>query len=566
MKVCAVYARFSSEVQRATSLEDQIRNCRRWAAQLGWRVADDHVYQDAARSGVGIDHRPAYQRLVTAALTVPPPFAVVLVDDLSRVSRDLVETLRLYRRLQRNGVELISISDGIQTSTQMAKLQITIKGLVNELFLDDLRDKTHRGLTGQALRGLSAGGRCFGYRTIPKGPGEAAGAAWTVFDPEAAVVCRIFQWYLDGLSMKAIALRLNQEGIPFPAQATRRGPGRRGWAVSTIHTILTNEKYIGRWVWNKTAFVKDPETGKRTAIPRPPTDWVEVDRPDLRVVDHAVWQKVQARIATVRAAYGGTTAHKRPRGQAPQVYSPYLLSGFTRCGICGGPVTVQTSCRRKKSGLVYRYARYRCSFHVTKGPTVCPNPMSIRHDALETALVSKLSDAMTPEMVDYLVGVVNEMLQAPTTAGGRDLEAVAEDRHRVDLELSNLIAFVAKGDDTSPRLRDEIRTRERRLEELDAEAERLRQAVAPSPLRIHRSWVEEQLEGLTDLLATDPAGARRELRKHLDDLCLTPAPEIGERVIRVTGRGKIDGLLGDQEAVRLQLVAGAGFEPATFGL
>ncbi len=220
------------------------------------------------------------------------------------------------------------------------------------------------------------------------------------------------------------------------------------------------------------------------------------------------------------------------------MYSPYLLSGLMRCGVCSGRITVQTSCRRKKSGTVYRYARYRCSFHVTKGPTVCSNPMSIRHDAFETALVSTLRDAMTPEMMDYVVGVVNEMLRAPTTAGGRDLEAVAEDRHRVHLELSNLIAFVAKGDDTSPRLRDEIQARERRLEELDAEAERLRQTVVPGPLRIHRSWVEEQLRGLTDLLAIDPAGARRELRKHLDDLCLTPAPEVGERVIRVTGRGK----------------------------
>jgi hypothetical protein len=129
-----------------------------------------------------------------------------------------------------------------------------------------------------------------------------------------------------------------------------------------------------------------------------------------------------------------------------------------------------------------------------------------------------------------------------------------------------LIGFVANGDDTSPRLREEIRARERRLDELDVEADRLRQTVVPGPLQIHRSWVQERLQALTDLLAVDPVGARRELRKHLDDLCLTPAPEVGERVIRVTGRGKIDGLLGDQEAVRLQLVAGAGFEPATFGL
>jgi hypothetical protein len=276
--------------------------------------------------------------------------------------------------------------------------------------------------------------------------------------------------------------------------------------VSTIHTILTNEKYMGRWIWNKTTFVKDPDTGKRTAVPRPPADWVQVDRMDLQIVDPAIWQQVQERIATVRAEYGGTAAEKRPRGQAPQVYSPYLLSGLMQCGVCGGRITIQTSCRRKKSGAVYRYARYRCSFHVTKGPTVCPNPMSIRHDMLETALASKLKDAMTPEMVDYLVGLVNEILQAPAATVGRSLEDVIEERHRVDVELSNLIGFVAKGEGTSPRLLDEIRARERRLEELDEEAERLRQTMASRPLQIHRSWVQQQLQGLVDILATDRPG------------------------------------------------------------
>src|SRR5712691_1358915 len=116
---------------------------------------------------------------------------------------------------------------------------ITIKGLVNELFLDDLRDKTHRGLTGRALKGRSTGGRLFGYRTSP----GQDGAEWVVFKPEAEIVHRIFSLYVDGLSLKAIAVQLNAEGVPFPAKATRRGPTRRGWAVSTIHTILANEKY-----------------------------------------------------------------------------------------------------------------------------------------------------------------------------------------------------------------------------------------------------------------------------------------------------------------------------------
>src|SRR3989441_3124376 len=118
MKRCAIYARFSTEMQRATSLDDQTRNCRRFAAQMGWPILDDHVYQDTAVSGFGVEQRPAYQRLVAAALAAVPPFTAILVDDLSRLSRDLVQTLSLFRRLQRHGVELVAVTDGIQTSHQ----------------------------------------------------------------------------------------------------------------------------------------------------------------------------------------------------------------------------------------------------------------------------------------------------------------------------------------------------------------------------------------------------------------------------------------------------------------
>ena len=67
MKPCAIYARYSSELQRAASLEDQIRNCRQFAARMGWQVVEEHVYQDAALSGFGVEQRAAYQRLVAAA-------------------------------------------------------------------------------------------------------------------------------------------------------------------------------------------------------------------------------------------------------------------------------------------------------------------------------------------------------------------------------------------------------------------------------------------------------------------------------------------------------------------
>jgi hypothetical protein len=153
----------------------------------------------------------------------------------------------------------------------------------------------------------------------------------------------------------------------------------------------------------------------------------------------------------------------------------------------------------------------------------------------------------------------NQTLQGLQESTPREIEVLADQRRLVEGELANLVAFVVKGDVASPRQRDEIHVREERLAELDQQLQRLGTAVAPAPAEIDRAWVEERLRRLHELLGRDPAGARREIQKHIEDLRMAPAPEVGERVIRVTGRAKADGLLNAEEAVHLQLVAGARY-------
>lgn len=164
MKRCAIYARYSSDLQSPSSIPDQIRLCEAFAERQGWTVVAR--FEDAALSGFGVEHRPGYRALVAAALQVPPLFDLILVEDVSRLTRDLAEVLRLYHRLRLKGVDLVGVSDGISTVDQGGKVTLTAKGLVNELYLDDLRAKTHRGLEARVARGMSAGGRLFGYRTV----------------------------------------------------------------------------------------------------------------------------------------------------------------------------------------------------------------------------------------------------------------------------------------------------------------------------------------------------------------------------------------------------------------
>jgi site-specific DNA recombinase len=193
---CAIYARYSSDLQSPSSIDDQIALCRAYADRQGWTVVT--TFDDAALSGFGVEPRPGHQHLLAAALAPDRPFDVILVEDLSRLTRDMAETLRLYHRLRLKGIELVGVSDGIATSRHGGKVHLAVKGLVNELYLDDLRDKTHRGLTGRVQRGFSAGGRIFGYRTVPTSadtkPGKGAVSARFEIEPaEAEIVRRIFR-------------------------------------------------------------------------------------------------------------------------------------------------------------------------------------------------------------------------------------------------------------------------------------------------------------------------------------------------------------------------------------
>ena len=570
MKRCAIYARYSSDLQSPTSIADQVRVCEVFAERQGWSVVAR--FEDAALSGFGVEHRPGYRALVAAAVQTPPPFDLILVEDVSRLTRDLSEVLRLYHRLRLRGVDLVGVSDGISTVNQSGKVTLTVKGLVNELYLDDLRGKTHRGLEAGVARGMSAGGRLFGYRTVSV-PGAApagkrdAPVRSEIDERKAEIVRRIFQEYAEGRSLKTIAHQLNVEGVPFPAKDTKRGPTRRGWAVSTIYTILLNEKYVGRWIWNKTRFLKDPDSGRRRPIARPPEEWIRQERPELRIVNDGLWRAVQLRFEQIRGAFGGP--RRPPRGGARPIYSHYLLTGLLRCAGCGARMRAQTMVRRK-GGHVYRAVWYRCSFSADKGPAVCGHRVWYRQDRLEGTLVAKFREAMTGPVVDALTRSVNVHLDVAERAHDERTRELKAEILKLEREAGNLVRSLAGGESFS--VRTELQSIEAALQGLRVELSELEHRAGVNLPRVSPGWIRARLEHLDGLLREDAQRARLEILKHLDgDLTIRALPGEVKRgaghAFEISGRIKHDSLLAmNQEAACGRLVAGAGFEPATFGL
>ncbi len=155
---CAAYARYSTDRQNPLSIEDQLRKCREFAKGTGWEFLEGYIFTDEAITGT-TDVRSGLRRMLDAACSSQRPFDVVLVDDTSRLSRHLADSLRIFEQLSFVGVRLVFISQGIDTGTEQAEILMATHGIVDSLYIKELAKKTHRGMEGVAIRGFHTGGR-----------------------------------------------------------------------------------------------------------------------------------------------------------------------------------------------------------------------------------------------------------------------------------------------------------------------------------------------------------------------------------------------------------------------
>lgn len=490
----AAYARYSSDQQREASLDDQLRNCRAYCARAGW--PEPVVYTDAAMSGARHD-RPGYKRLLAEAAR----FDAIVVDDLSRLSRDSVEAQQVVKRLRFAGVRVIGVSDGLDTGRKGHKAEVGLRGLMGELYLDDLRDKTHRGLTGRALAGASAGGLAYGYLITERGQRA-------IREDQAHVVRRIFADYLAGQSARAIAAALNAQGVPSPRGST--------WALSAIYGdvkrgigILANPIYAGTQVWNRSTWLKHPDTGRRIRRERPPSEWITTDHPELAIIDRRTWDAVQAAIKRRGHASGN-------KGRAPRS----LLAGLLRCEQCGGPITMIDA------------HSYGCSTAKNRG--TCANRQRVKARDADAAMVAGVRQAMLTE----------DAMRAWQAAVARHLKAQAgggEDARRklakAQQERDNILAAIRAGIIT-PSTKAALEASEAAVLAAQQAQQQPRHIMPDSRARLRRI-----ADTLADRARQVPA-AREALRALIGEATLRN--ENGNPVAEVAGS-------------HLAMVAGAGF-------
>jgi site-specific DNA recombinase len=445
----ALYARYSSEHQKESSIVDQYRNCETRATREGWTVTAR--YEDRAISGTeGETGRPGYKALLKDAKA--KQFDIVLVDDFSRLSRDTRESEQARRRLVHWGVRLIGVSDGIDTNTKNHEMLSGIKGVMNQAFISDLKDKISRGMIGKALKKYHLGGRIYGYKLVPEldptrndpyGNPARVGTKLAIDEEQAVWVRWIFLRYAEGQSTHKIVTELNRQHVPAPGAAYHRRarPTPPSWHTTALHGyvkrgtgLLNNALYMGRAIWNRSRRDKDPDTNHRAYVVKDRTDWIENEMPHLRIIEQDLWERVKARRTAVSHGVEVLRATLHSRARSTGAGPKYLFSGLLVCGSCGGKFVI---CGVK---------HYCCSTWRTRGASVCPNALRVTRQLVEEVLLAAIQkDLFTPDGLEVFKDEMARLLAEQRRTRRPDVAKATARLQAVEKELAQFVKAIAQG-------------------------------------------------------------------------------------------------------------------------
>lgn len=473
--IAAIYARKSTQdgaADEEKSVTRQIEHARAYAEARGWIAPEEFVFVDDGISGAEFAARPGFLRLMNS-LKPKPPFQVLVMSEESRLGRETIEVSYALKQLVTAGVRVfLYLADTERTlDNPMEKVMLALQTMADEMEREKARQRTKDALSRKALRGHVCGGLTFGYDNVevPGPEGKRSHVVKRINEAEAEVIRDIFELCAAGYGKARIAKMLNERGAPCPRPKLGRP---KGWAPTTVLSILQRETYRGVLVWNQSA--KRDRWGQQKRQKRAEAEWVRVPAPELRIVSDEQWEAAHARLSATRANYlrstDGRLWGRPPAGTAAK----YLLTGLARCAFCGGGLEMRSRATTGKRRLYF----YSCSSFYRRGKAICPNrieiPMALADEAVIEALVGVV---LTPDKLAAVAQRAVEMARAERAASPDAEARVKEQLAEVELALQRLTAAIASGGDV-PALVEAIRAQESRRKALERRLEELRRPVA----------------------------------------------------------------------------------------
>lgn len=526
----ALYLRVSTarQAEHDVSIPDQRKQGETWCASRGYQLVETFVEAGASATN---DKRPEFQRMIEAATTKPAPFDIVVVHSFSRFFRDHFELEFYVRKLAKNGIKLVSITQEMGDDP-MHQMMRQIMALFDEYQSKENAKHVLRTMNENARQGFWNGARPpIGYRILAAEQRGSKIKKKLEIDPlHADTVRLIYRLFLEGdgtsgaMGVKAIATYLNERRI-----FTRDG-GR--WGLAQVHAILTRTTYIGEHRFN-TRSHKDRQK-------KPESEVAIMAVPPL--IERELFDAVQARLKS-----------RQPMVTPARVSSgPTLLTGICFCAKCGGAMTLRTG--RGSAGGTYRY--YTCSTKARQGKTGCEG-RTIQMDRLNHLVVDHIEGRLLrPTRLETILSSIIDRRQERTE---RRREHLAELHRRIteaDQRLGRLFDAIESGlvDKDDSVARDRIAGLKAVRDQAQADADRIEAALeSEGGEAVTADMLKSFARKARERIRLEDGGYRRD---HLR--ALAQRVEVDDAEARIMG--------SKSELLRTLVAAASGGKSAAFGV
>jgi len=563
------YLRFSAENSNPRSLDQQLLNVLTRARRDDVFVPWCYVLADAAVSGT-LACRTGY----TIAKTLVERRDVsgvgwFLIDDLSRMSRNTIESLRLGELAEETGVRVIGASDGFDSANPQSSLLLPVLGSMNEAFITQLRSKVKRGMDDAFRRGDNIQPPGVGYRLVDvkdahgnlvithKGTIEKRAE----IDPEAAA------WIVQGAEMIA------REG-KSPIELARvfneqKVGGRQTWSDNMIRKLYSRERLVGREVFRTTRQEKNRTTGKVRYVKLPQDQWLVRESPHLRILPDELADAVRAKLNLAAQSFGRTAKDRTKKAHRADLYPKVLIRPI--CGGCGTPMILGRSLGRYQSF---------CCFNALHGIHGCTNRGYKSARIIDEAVLGTvMATFFTNDFLADLTADVNKRLAWIARQPIPSTKKLEQEIANEDRQLRRLTDRLAKLDDThldavlikAEEMGRQLAAKRERLKELQRAGRR------PNVKSVKEKDVIAALGKLRDLLQGDVGVAAQVLKALVGNVVIQKQhvdgyenPQMVARftinavpALAVLERGKPTDRDGAPVSVWDSIPASPGGEPAT---
>ena len=468
----AAYCRVSTDTdEQATSYEMQVEHYTEYISNHPeWELAG--IYADDGISGTNTKKREEFNRMIDDCME--GKIDLVITKSISRFARNTLDCLQYIRKLKEKNIAVFFEKENINTLDAKGELLLTIMASLAQQESQSLSQNVKLGLQFryQAGKVQVNHNRFLGYTKDAEGN--------LIIEPsEAVVIKRIYREFLSGASLRDICKSLMADKI-------LTGAGKEKWIPSTVHKILTNEKYIGDALLQKTVTTDFLEKKREINNGLAPQYYVEGSHE--AIIPKDMYMRVQEELVRRANLRSGADGKKK------RIYSSkYALSSLCTCEKCGDIYRRIAWNNRGRHSIVWR-----CCTRVEKGPSAC-DAATISEEELQSAVMRAINKAVGEK--SSVIQQLETILEQTVISGEVEIEAIDEQIKKLQFELVSRATSSEKYDDLADAM-DELREKKNKIL-VDIAKDKGRQSK--------RVELEKFLHGQTDKLDTYDEGLVRRL-------------------------------------------------------